>query len=122
MTELKPCPFCGREAGITELTYPMKHYTVICSNEKCYAQMGDFLSKEEAIRMWNTRPNPWHTGEPTEEGWYLVWMGKINGNINEHPSVMLFENGDWASRLVANTYVAWQKITPYEEKENGHTD
>ena len=59
----------------------------------------------------------WQTDTPTEEGWYLVWMGKINGNINEHPSVMLFENGDWASRLVANTYVAWQKITPYEEKE-----
>ena len=59
----------------------------------------------------------WQAGTPTEEGWYLVWMGAINGNINERPAVMLFENGDWASRLVANTYVAWQKITPYEGEE-----
>lgn len=57
----------------------------------------------------------WHKGTPTDDGWYLVWMGAINGNLHERPAVVPFENGDWASHLVSNTYVAWQKIEPFEE-------
>lgn len=118
MTELKRCPFCGGEARISELTYPMKHYTVICSNENCYAEMGDFISNEDAIRMWNTRPNPWHTDTPTEEGWYLL---HVRGTIPFRVAYM--RNWQWLStddsRIRTDVVIEWQKI---EENEDGRTD
>jgi len=125
MTELKQCPFCGGEAVVVEeylseeADASADEITYFVSCGLCASRTDNYAIKKRAIEAWNNRPNPWHTGTPTEEGWYLVWMGKINGNINERPAVMLFENGDWASRLVANTYVAWQKIEPYKENEDG---
>ena len=48
--------------------------------------------------------NPWHTGTPTEEGWYLIKY-KHNGGIRyiamENPSKWVFINDDT---------LAWQKI------------
>ena len=77
MTKLKPCPFCGAdgeylgsytdEDGLVKHQVGCSHYPS-CIGE-CYA-FGD--TKEEAIELWNTRPSLWHTGIPTEEGWYLV--------------------------------------------------
>lgn len=123
MTELRKCPFCGGEARISELTYPMKHYTVICSNEKCYAEMGDFISNEDAIRMWNSRPNPWHTGTPTEEGWYLIQTKRVDvdtgryifkvGNLSD---VLWFQSEGY-KELSCYGIIAWQKIEPYKEKK-----
>lgn len=108
MTELRRCPFCGGEARISELTYPMKHYTVICSNEKCYAQMGDFLSNEDAIEAWNTRPNPWQTGTPTEKGVYLC------ASENEFRKYGLaYWDGEGFHSKQVGMIVKWQKI---EEK------
>ena len=136
MTELKPCPFCGRKAGVSELTYPIKHYVVICSNEKCYAQMGDFMSKEDAIEMWNTRPNPWHTGTPKEKGLYVVLTKVSMEGVSSSEGTYILDYWDgycfqYLKRKAMvyaltepDTYgwVAWMPITPYEEKENGHTD
>ena len=108
--ELRPCPFCGGEAHLQPF---MGYWTVGCTD--CFgAVVGKIETKEEAIKEWNKRPSPWHTGTPTEDGWYLVWMGAINGNFHERPAVVPFENVVWASHLVYNTYVAWQKIEPFE--------
>lgn len=125
MTELRSCPFCGGEARITELTYPMKHYTVICSNEKCYAQMGDFLSKGEAIEKWNNRwmipceegetEGNWHTGTPTEEGWYVLVIPLTKGLLMYETDYL---NKDGKFRLYGKRgVIAWQKIEPYKEIE-----
>lgn len=64
--KLKPCPFCGGEA-----VYDRDWKDVQC--RVCNARIANnFQRKKDAVEAWNTRPNPWHTGTPTEEGWYLI--------------------------------------------------
>lgn len=58
---LKPCPFCGTIAHITQLKggkFP--RYSVCCSNPKCFASKSScfgkkYYSEYEAIEMWNMR-------------------------------------------------------------------
>ena len=66
--------------------------------------------------------SPWHTGTPTEKGDYLcvfdsatcplygwcIWDGEWGYLSGYNPSVYRM--------------IAWQKINPYKEKQNGHTD
>ena len=64
--------------------------------------------------------NPWHTGTPTEEGWYLV---AFNYEFEEgvRYTTDYFKDGKWAFPMVRDIskIVAWQKIEPYKEKEDG---
>lgn len=58
MDELKPCPFCGREAHIKEVVSCCdKLYTVGCSDSECMGYETWLLkpAKEEAIAAWNRR-------------------------------------------------------------------
>ena len=134
MTELKRCPFCGGEAEYSMIdsssTIPfgtINHF-VTCKNHCLEGLYSRGNTKEEAIEAWNTRPNPWHTGTPTEEGEYLVqhlsdaeycgskfFVAKWDGEkfiINPRPPIIVTSpNG-----------TAWQKIEPYKENEDGCTD
>ena len=51
----------------------------------------------------------WHTGTPTEEGWYLIaykWHGDIRYIAVDHiPNI--YDNA-----------IAWQKIEPFKETDN----
>lgn len=63
---------------------------------------------------------PWHTGTPTEEGWYLV---AFNYEFEEgvRYTTDYFKDGKWAFPMVRDIskISAWQKITPFEaSKEN----
>ena len=53
MEKIKPillhCPFCGSQAKVVE----DKNITVEC--EECTGAIGYFLSRENAIKAWNTR-------------------------------------------------------------------
>ena len=56
--ELKPCPFCGREAQIWQ---GIEHssYRVACKSQyECAAQVGPYDTEEEAVEAWNKRTNP----------------------------------------------------------------
>lgn len=127
MTELKPCPFCGGEAVVDK--YPVRGYEpavsfeVRCSicGQKRVGGYFDTVDKSEkwarrkAIEAWNNRPNPWHTGTPTEGGLYFVYdkycgYGKreLKADISEEQLEFAFHN-----------VVAWQKI---EERQDGRTD
>lgn len=72
--ELKPCPFCGKEATITETDYVFKSdnaddeyyhgYAVICCNSDCRPsqiyggwefETYGYASEEKAIEAWNKR-------------------------------------------------------------------
>lgn len=53
MTELKPCPFCGREARIWQ---GFDYYRVACESQyECAGQVGPYDTEEEAINAWNRR-------------------------------------------------------------------
>jgi Lar family restriction alleviation protein len=56
MTDLKPCPFCGKPAYIIDAGNDEYVY-IQCedNNDNCLADMGPHNSVEEAIKAWNTR-------------------------------------------------------------------
>ena len=53
--ELKPCPFCGGEGYLNDITYldEKTRYYIMCT--KCKASTGLQKSKKAAINIWNTR-------------------------------------------------------------------
>ena len=55
--ELKPCPFCGGEAELSESTSGLPFFSIWCKNEDCFAgaiKVRDF-DKERLVKSWNTR-------------------------------------------------------------------
>lgn len=124
MTELKPCPFCGGEAVVDKKPAygyePAVSFEVRCS--KCgQRRVGGYVdtvyksekwARRKAIEVWNERANSWHTGIPTEEGWYLQ---RIKSKNNITYDTDYYENGDWKHSCIFREIVEWQKI---EEKNN----
>lgn len=56
--KLLECPFCGREADVTEVYMGRKKiYRVECMEIDCPVKVSTFTfgTREEAIEMWNTR-------------------------------------------------------------------
>ena len=59
----------------------------------------------------------WHTGTPTEEGWYLCW---VSYKKEIAPMVYKWKNGKF---MLTDTWesdddiLMWQKIDPYKEKK-----
>ena len=132
--KLLPCPFCGGEAILEKWLVrgyePSVYYEVKCSKCGQTNQHGRFdnvykseqWARRKAIKAWNTRPNPWHTGTPTEQGWYLLHYPKAE----EQPYELAQWNGEHfiavkpfhaiIVRIEAISVPYWQKI---EEESNG---
>ena len=60
MAELKPCPFCGGEAGLFEIKgidNDLLAYVVGCMEDNCEIRpsIQKELDKEVVIKIWNTR-------------------------------------------------------------------
>jgi Lar family restriction alleviation protein len=53
MSELKPCPFCG---GTAHLTEGMGEFWVLCRS--CGASSMTAINEEQAIILWNPRAEP----------------------------------------------------------------
>lgn len=51
MNELKPCPFCGGGAYVSELRDGM--WRAICMS--CNASGNNYFTEAEAVKAWNTR-------------------------------------------------------------------
>ena len=117
--KLNPCPCCGGKA----VKRNNNGLYIECCD--CHLRTPPFMRKYEndAIDIWNKRPNPWHTGIPTEDGDYFVayhW-GLDNKIMHDMASRILygattFENGNWKIDY-PYVVVAWQKIEPYEEEK-----
>ena len=52
--ELKPCPFCGRQA---EIRYEDGFVHIVCANDGCYARTDGCANEQEAAKCWNRRAN-----------------------------------------------------------------
>lgn len=52
--ELKPCPFCGEEAGIIKVAQGHFEYSVV-ECKKCLCRTVGLSSEAEAISKWNRR-------------------------------------------------------------------
>lgn len=56
--------------------------------------------------------SPWHTGTPTEEGWYLVAFNFHEGEIRYetwyYPNKLTWDNNNFG-------LLAWQRIEPPQE-------
>lgn len=76
---------------------------------------------EEIKANWSKKPSDWHTGTPTEEGYYLIafhpWGRKENGICY---SCLEWKDNHWFDPVyVCDTepyLIAWQKIEPYKER------
>lgn len=58
MADLKPCPFCGGEAGmlhVSQLWEPKDSFWVQCKNPKCRMSGAHHKTEPEAKKAWNTR-------------------------------------------------------------------
>lgn len=62
MTEakLKPCPFCGGEATVSEIEDTWEnatgHWFVSCNEcSGCLGGYGEFITEKEAVEHWNKR-------------------------------------------------------------------
>ena len=71
--------------------------------------------------------NPWHTGTPTEEGCFYALQCK--GHMHPEPYFGVVVHGvfsaiNWEGDLMPlpPDLIAWQKIEPYKENEDGRTD
>ena len=58
MAELKPCPFCGGKAFLSEVLYycePGRCTTQFIECNECHATTYEYNTEEEAIEAWNRR-------------------------------------------------------------------
>jgi len=115
--KLKRCPFCGGEA---EWSYLVPDGAIIgckdaySANPKCRIKPeirryrgNKEKSLEIAISDWNNRPSPWHTGTPTEDGWYVLECN-IGNSDGTYYATDYWNNevGYWT----VNRVIRWQKI------------
>lgn len=58
MSELKNCPFCGKEVQIIKYAYFSENeFYVICTTSQCLAnKISGLKNKQELIEAWNRRP------------------------------------------------------------------
>ena len=112
MTKLKPCPFCGGEAYIAHRR-DERFWNYYCGCVDCGVETLGHDRKKEAIEAWNRRPSPWHTGTPTEEGWYLVQYEDIDKTFFVAWSLERF--GEELRPRMPQGTVAWQRIEPLQE-------
>lgn len=68
-SELKPCPFCGGEAGLV-IDEPFKGFTFVECHE-CGSR-GSISKERQAIKAWNTR---------AERTCYNTWLVELTGRL-----------------------------------------
>ena len=131
--KLKQCPFCG---GESTLLYETDCFSIPLINIRCcncrtektmYVDAKKSFEQNEAkaIEAWNTRPSPWHTGTPPmEKGTYLIRQDCLYvPHIvceRKRDGESLFIEG--SNQIIEDGILAYQKIEPYKEANNGNSN
>ena len=57
MTEIKPCPFCGKDDIVIDCNSygDVDDYFALCNNLECVTEGPTRTTEKEAITAWNTR-------------------------------------------------------------------
>ena len=112
-------------------------YCIGCYRYDSCASYYEKKTGEKVEDGYNPIPfSPWHTGTPTEKGLYVVLTKVSTEGVSSSEGTYILDYWDGYSfqylKRKAMTYaltepdtygwVAWMPITPYEEKENGHTN
>lgn len=82
---------------------------------------------EEIKADWSKKPSPWHTGTPTEEGWYFAQVTYgyyFVLDINPLGKFMVDAFGERTelTKEDIECVVAYQKIEPYREHKERIND
>ena len=123
--KLLQCPFCGGEASIYhgddtgENIKGTRYVMAFCG--WCGASIRR-KNEDEVIKKWNNRHSPWHTGTPTEDGWYLVAYRKrdCDGSFYWDYGTRVWEvygeYGHWNITSMKYPVIKWQKINELVEE------
>ena len=115
MNELKPCPFCGGKAKISEMDIgdcnPKTYYSVSCGTEGCWVyENQDYWEDDtkEVADRWNTRPAETQAIERTK----AECVEAVKNIQNPYPSgVSSITNDNEYARVIKNpsvrTAVSW---------------
>ena len=75
-TELKPCPFCGGEVKLIDMTHDGvgNPYSIQCDTDWCLGHTGWYPhnAKDELIEKWNTRTGHKQDIEELENNYKIV--------------------------------------------------
>ena len=121
--KLLPCPFCGGEVELVKQKSDEFEFVLVsCKNCDATIGIGGSDNEQKVTEAWNNRHSLWHTGTPTDTGWYLLYYPKSE----EQPYELAQWDGEHfvavkpfhaiVVRIEASTVPYWQKI---EEKNNG---
>ena len=112
--KLLPCPFCGGDAEVFHSSdcEEDEEYSIYCG--KCYCSTEKVCTYGEAVNLWNNRPSNWHTGTPTEEGWYLLKVKSDDEIIfDTNRLIQCLWGLEW--KYANEEILEWQKIKEGEE-------
>lgn len=78
MTDLLPCPFCGKATEyVCENDHHGDYFRLGCTDEDCPAHWTYYTepqeNAEECIARWNTRSSAGNAGQPDFKQWAEKW-------------------------------------------------
>ena len=125
---------------MTGIICPYANEYGYCDSTACHNMniVGNIIPKERPENIsnssiWVKHQSNWQTGTPTEKGLYVVLTKVSTEGVSSSEGTYILDYWDGYSfqylKRKAMTYaltepdtygwVAWQKIEPYKEKENG---
>jgi len=88
MSELKPCPFCGKPLHVF-YNYRLKAWTWHCDTENCAGTMLGYDSEDEAVSALNRR------AQPDNEPLTLAQLREMDGEPVWTVNVSSTKDGTW---------------------------
>lgn len=105
MSDLKPCPFCGRKVEIRAWRHWDNDDAYVIECHHCCIDMGEFETIEEAANTWNNRVDSQkqdHSFEEVIPDWWIFTFGC--GQEHAGQCVMIWGTYGSARQKMVNKY------------------